>query len=157
MIKRLTAFFALAVLATFAFAGDKKHCQAGTEACAKEIVAKYRTHGWIGLDLENTGKEYFSKVTKVHPESPAAAAGFQEGDILVAINGVYLTAENKDSLKQIKQGFAVGKQVTYTVKRPSGKQKITATLVAPPDEVVAAWLGKHILSQHLEDVEVASN
>jgi putative serine protease PepD len=69
-------------------------------------------------------------VTSVSPNTPAAQAGFQPNDILVAVEGVNI--ENGETLGGLIQTKHVGDHVHFTVKRGSQTLTLTATLVERP-------------------------
>lgn len=160
-MKRTYLLFCAAVLFSLAgIAGEGKYaCSADAQECLNKMVQSYTNHGWLGIEMERLDEEkgYFSKITKVIADSPAYAAGFKTGDVLVAVNGVTLSSENEDAIKKIKHAMVAGKEVKYTVKRGYEKQQLTATLASPPEEVLARWVGGHLVKAHAEGVEVASN
>lgn len=135
----------------------KADCPEDMETCLTKMVAKYKAQGWFGIETEKLDEGYYAKVTKVIPGSPAEAAGMQAGDILLALNGVELKAENKEALKKVKQSLRVGAQATYTVKRQGGKAKVAVTLGEVPTEVMAAWIGYHMLEAHAPVRVAAAN
>ena len=145
---RTIAFLVIALVAVFAdraVAGGKdcaeKDKAAAAAATADQKAAEIAARGWLGL--ETTKDEAGTVAVKaVEAESPAEAAGFRAGDVLVAMNGIALTAENKEALKKVKSGFAVGRQVTYTVRRGAETRQIAATLAPVPAEVLARWMAK---------------
>ena len=157
-MKRLALLSAIAVICAVAvtgFAGDKECCKASTQECLDKMVAKYQQKGWLGVETEKTAEGHY-KVVKVADYSPAQRAGFLKGDILVALNGASLYAEDKSDLKKIKSSLAVGSKVSYTVKRDGQKQVVEATLANVPEQVMAQWIGEHMLDQHAH-IEVASS
>jgi predicted metalloprotease with PDZ domain len=172
-MKRITlpmlAAVLMAVGAASAFAGgeecDKKakaavkaakaDCGKSAEECLSAMAAKIQSKGWLGFETEKTAEGHY-KVVEVANYSPAQKAGFQKGDILVALNGASLYAEDKSELKKIKSSLAVGSKVTYTVKRDGQKEVVEATLVEVPQQVMAQWIGEHMLDQHAH-IEVASS
>jgi predicted metalloprotease with PDZ domain len=129
-----------------AVAGDK-HCTASTQECLNKMVAKIQQKGWLGVETDKAGNGRW-QVTKVYPDSPAAKAGFEAGDVLVSMNGVEMTADNKEALKKAKHAMGPGSDVTYVVKRQGGKVKLHAQLDHVPDAVVAEWVGKHMVADH---------
>lgn len=135
-----------------AIAGDHGDCEASAQECLNARAAKYAEHGWLGVELDKDGESGTYTVAAVMADSPAERAGFRAGDRLVAMQGIALTADNKKQLKAAKKGLAVGKQVTYTVKRGGEKQRLTATLGEVPREVLARWVGEHMLEHHVEGV-----
>ncbi|MES1211106.1 MAG: PDZ domain-containing protein [Acidobacteriota bacterium] len=117
---------------------------AGGENCAKEAhnrKAKLAAHGWLGIETDHpAGAQANPTVVEVASGSPAEKAGFRKGDVLVALNGVPLKAENKAKIKAAKAGCAVGKTVTYTIQRGGAQQTLTATLAPVPEDVLAKWV-----------------
>ena len=157
---------ALAALALPAFAGGAEceksakaaamaaksgGCTASKEECAK-YMADAKTHGWLGLEYDKTEAGVLA-IKKVVPGSPAAAAGFQPGDVLVALNGIELNDGNKDKLKAVKKDLWPGSTAKYTVKRDGKAQDLTATLGKMPDTVYQAMVDEHMK----EHVAVAAN
>src|SRR5688572_1076897 len=62
-------------------------CTATAQECLDHMVAKFDNKGWVGIELEKDKTTGTMTVTRVVPDSPAVEAGFQEGDVLVALNG----------------------------------------------------------------------
>jgi S1-C subfamily serine protease len=104
---------------------------------AHAAVAEKAKHGWLGLELDKSAAGYV--VTGVSADSPAAEAGFQKGDVLVAFNGIALTDANKDALKKAKAGLTVGSRVNYTISRAGAQRQVTAKLAEVPPQVLAQW------------------
>ncbi len=79
------------------------------------------------------------RVTEVIADSPAAKAGLQRGDIIVAVNEAPLSARNTlaDSLTWLKPGDVV----TLTIRRNDAEQKLQVTLGEHPNRQGAAFLG----------------
>ena len=133
----LALFLALSSLAAAGGENcDKAH--ASKTAKAKTAMHEKAKHGWLGLDVEKNASSAYV-VTGVRAGSPAEQAGFQEGDVLVAFNGIALTDANKEALKKAKMQNAVGKQVTYTISRGGSERQIAAILGKVPEEVLAEW------------------
>lgn len=151
------ALFALALSAPVALAGGGHHdCDKSAEECLNARAATYAKKGWLGIETEKNEHGGYT-VTAVTADSPAAEAGFEPGDVLVAMNGIALKAENKEKLHAAKKGLAVGEQVSYTVKRRSGKAELTATLSQVPRTVLAQWVGEHMLEYHVQGVIAQAN
>ena len=93
-------------------------------------------------------------VKRVVADSPAESAGFKSGDVLVALNGIKYEDKNKDALMAAKKSMAPGKQVAYTVSRDGQEKTITATLAPMPSEVLAQWIGHHMLD-HVDATAIA--
>ena len=118
------------------------------------MYQKLASSGWLGVEMAKSegGK---ATVKGVKPGSPAEAAGFQVGDVLVAINGVEISEANQAALKAAKKSLVAGSEGRYTVVRQGAKKTLTARLVAPPREVLAQWIGEHMIEDHVES-KVAS-
>jgi len=156
-MKRATWIVALVCVAMAmpaAAGGDKKPCSGDPQDCAKKIQAKSQGMGWMGIEFDVDKKGHF-KVTHVVPSSPAEAAGFEAGDVLLAINGAKVSTEDKTALKKMKS-LGPGAEVTYVVKRAGGKAELVATLGAVPDAVVAQWVDEHTKHHQAQKTKVAS-
>ncbi len=138
----------LALAVTPALAGGD-HCKGSPEDCVKKIHAKLSAKGWLGVETEKAADGRY-QVTVVVPGSPAEAAGFRPGDLLVAMNGVELNEANKEAISKVKHSLGPGSQVTYTVKRQGGKVELAATLSEMPRAQIAQYIGEHMLDQHVE-------
>ena len=134
-------------------AGDEQRCKASTQDCLNYMHANLEHRGWVGIEYD----EENDKVLRVIEGSPAEKAGFRKGDVMVAMNGVDISEENADALKKMKyEQMKPGNKVTYTVARAGMKKNIEVTLAAVPDEIIAQWVGKHMLEAHAEEIQIAS-
>jgi S1-C subfamily serine protease len=141
-MKRTIPLLVLALslaLASAAVAGGEKCAHDAKVAAAKTRKAELAAHGWLGIKTEKDAAGAY-RVTAVTANSPAAQAGFRTGDVLLALNGVALTDANHEAVHKAKGECAVGKQVTYKVRRDGAEKTITATLAPVPDAVLAQWL-----------------
>lgn len=146
-MKRIVPILAFALLLTFAgigLAGDGEHCDTDKAHAAKSHsaateakVAEWAKRGWLGVETEKADIGY--RITAVHAASPAEDAGFQAGDVLVAMNGVRLSADNKAAVKAEKKALRPGSEVAYTVVRDGSKRQLAATLAPVPETVLAEW------------------
>ena len=101
---------------------------AGGEKCDHEAHnAKMAAgaHGWLGIETDKA-----HTVVAVAAGSPAEKAGFQKGDVVLALNGAPLSDAAK--VKEAKAHCNIGKTVTYTIQRGGAQQTLTATLAAAP-------------------------
>lgn len=154
--KLLTTILPVIVAIGPVIAGDyAKKCTASTQECLNKMAEKMKKSGWVGveLDVEATGGKGY-KVEKVIPGSPAESAGIQPGDVLYALNGVTIAEENEEALKKVRKEWLPGQSVTYTIKRAGADRDVTLTLGAMPADVMAKWVGQHMI-EHAQ-VEVAS-
>ena len=141
----IAAFFALGA---FAVAGEKGHCTTPTGDCVKAMYQHMSHAGWLGIETDKNEKGLVT-IKAVVPDSPALAAGFQPGDVLLAINGVELKEANKEAIMKTKKSLVAGSQASYTVLRQGAKKTLSATLVAPPQSVLAQWIGEHVIAEHV--------
>lgn len=156
MLKRTVPYLAAACLAltvlfgaSLVFAGGGAACtEQHTQADYTKMAEKMAAYGYLGVEKEKNPAGAGYVVKSVAAGSPAATAGFRPGDVLVAMNGVRLAEENKDALYKVKSTLGPGKAVTYTVTRAGREQQLSATLAPVPREVLAQWLGEHVLDGH---------
>lgn len=156
-MKRLSGVFVVALVMLVAMnlsAGDKGNCESSGEDCLKKMQYKLQHQAWLGIEFDTTEDGYW-KITEVVPDSPAAKAGFESGDVLLAINGVKLSKENKKAVKEAFSKLEPGSEATYVVKRESGKVKLEATLGHVPENLQAKWIQEHMSKYHPE-TKVAS-
>ena len=132
-----------------AVAGDKGKCDGNPDDCVKAMKAKLAQKAWLGISYD-TGEDGRWVVTEVDPDSPAQKAGFEKGDVLLAIDGVEYSKENKTKLKEVFAKLAPGSEATYVVKRKGGKVKLQATLGHVPEDVQKKWIAEHLSKNHSE-------
>jgi C-terminal processing protease CtpA/Prc len=137
----------------FAGHGGKK-CSYGTQECLDHMAAKMKTGAWVGVELEHDEATGALTVKKVVPGSPAEASGIQPGDQLAAVNGIPINNKNEDALAKAKKEWKPGQNVNYTIKRNGQERQITVTLAAMPAEILARFIGQHMLEH--ATVEVAA-
>jgi len=117
------------------------------EDCKREI-AEAKNRGWLGLKLEK-GEDGSLTVLEVIPQSPAEKAGFREGDVLLALNGVTMNEENHEKLYAMKKKSRPGDSVTYSVRRGDRDQSISAVLGTMPADVYTAYASEH-MKEHVD-------
>lgn len=140
------------VVAVPAFAGGDKCTAADAQACLSHWSAS-KDKGWLGLEYDKTDATAI-KVKAITPGSPAAKAGFEVGDVLMALNGASFA--DKDAMKKAKGEWKAGQAVTYTVKRANAEKQISATLDKMPEQVFASMLGQHMIENHMAVATTAS-
>ena len=123
----------------------KKVCTEDLQTCVDNMVAKLEKKGWVGIEMDTDEATGGWVLTKVEPDSPALAAGLRKGDVLVAVNGVPYGTEDKQAWKKVKSSMTIGNTITYTVLRDGQKMKAEVTLERIPDDVMAKWIGRHVL------------
>ncbi|HEV8336308.1 MAG TPA: PDZ domain-containing protein [Candidatus Polarisedimenticolia bacterium] len=149
------AMLALLVVAALpALAGHEGHqkCTHTTQECLDAMASKMKNSGWVGVELEINEENYLMTVKKVVPNSPAEAAGIEVGDVLFALNGVKFAKENEEAIKQVKKDWQPGQTVTYTLKRNGLDKQVDVTLAPMPADVLAAWIGNHMMEHVSTDI-----
>ncbi|HPP73559.1 MAG TPA: trypsin-like peptidase domain-containing protein [Armatimonadota bacterium] len=112
---------------------------------AEDIIEQVVTQGrvivpWIGIAYISLTEEIASQfnlpvnqgiiVREVQPDSPAARAGLQTGDIITRIEGRQITGAS-DLQREIRRKN-VGDRMTFTVRRDGSTRTITVTLAERP-------------------------
>ena len=87
-------------------------------------------------DMPNAGMETQAVIMQVLPDSPAAAAGLQKGEVIVALNGEPLTdpAQLKEQIAQL----APGDEIVLTVRQPAQATAETDSDKTDSEEAVPA-------------------
>jgi predicted metalloprotease with PDZ domain len=152
----------LAILALFLFAslpalagGEHKKCPYPTQECLDHMATKMKDSGWVGIEMDVDETSHVMTIKRVVPGSPAETAGIQVGDVLYALNGVQISEDNEEALQKVRKDWKPGQKVTYTIKRNGLDKQVDLTLAPMPADVLAAWIGNHML-EHVS-TEVAEN
>ena len=77
-------------------------------------------------------------VTRVYPDSAAAAAGLEVGDVIVGVDGQRI--DDRDSLRNFEGLQAVGAKVTLDIRRDGKARQVSATLREQPRALGGASL-----------------
>jgi putative serine protease PepD len=87
--------------------------------------------GYLGVAMgDATGGQDGAVVQEVTPDSPAARAGLQAGDVVVSIDGK--AVQDRSELVAAIRGHKPGDKVTLVVVRGGNETTITATLTQRP-------------------------
>ena len=146
-----------AAISTPLLAGHGEKCSGDTQGCLNKMASNLKARGWIGIELDKneSGKLV---VQRVEQDSPAGEAGIQEGDVLLAMNGIEFNDENHEKLMVAKKELRVGKDMTYTVERAGcchkagGVKEVNVTLADIPEPVLAKWIGGHMVQHAVIEV-----
>jgi serine protease Do len=102
--------------------------------------------GWLGVHVQNVTEEIATSmglkepigalVAKVTPDSPAAAAGIEESDVILKFDGQPI--ENMRSLPRAVAATAIGKAVPIELMRKGQTVDVTVTVGRLPEEEEAA-------------------
>lgn len=89
----------------------------------------------FGVSFDDTA-DGVVRIAHVYPNSPAARAGIQVGDVLVGLNGQQIRGDWQGTVSQIR-GMSPGDELNLTVQRDGQEQQLNAEL-ATWDEAFAA-------------------
>ncbi len=146
-------------LATFAVAGGDKKVYADASEVLKsaaKMAEKMKAKGWIGLKFDATEDGRYA-VSEVIANSPAQEAGFQKGDVFLAVNGVEVSKSNKEGWAKLEKDMVIGAKVVCAVVRGDYKKKIKVTLGQMPEDMIATYVGYHVLNSQTQSEAVAKN
>ena len=116
-----------------------------------DVVAQLQAHGhvergYLGVNIQSITPEIASSlniaspkgaiVAEVVPGGPAATSGFQQGDVVVALNG--RTVEDSRDLTRHIASLPAGVSATFTIIRNGEQRDLTAKIGHRPDQRVAA-------------------
>ena len=155
MIRKATLLsLALALLvAVPAFSGgDHEKCTYKTQDCLNYMATKFKSNGWVGVEIDMDDKSKTLTIIKVIPGSPAEAAGMEPGDKWLAVNGVRYSDGDEEALKKAKKGWKPGQSVNYTIQRNGTDREVTLTLAPMPADVLAKFIGQHMLEHASTDI-----
>jgi S1-C subfamily serine protease len=110
-------------------------------AIADQLIATGKaTHAYMGVSTQpitpelqqqyNLSRSSGLLIAEVAPNSPAAAAGLQQGDIVIKVNGQDVT--DSAALAAMIRDMKPGDQVQVTIDRNGQEQTITVTLAERP-------------------------
>ncbi len=112
------------------------------QSVAKELMAKGRVRrSWLGLDAQPLFKRSPDKhgvlISGVIENSPAAKAGFKDGDLLLRLGSVATDVRFEEQMADLMwrlAGLPIGREVTAVVKRDG--QEVSLQVVPIEREVV---------------------
>jgi len=147
---------AAAFVAVAALAGDEPRCTMPLAECIEKISAHMKMTGWVGVELEVDEDAGTYRVTAVIPESPAEKGGIRPGDMLLEVNGTPISNRKGKTLEDARRDWKPGRSVTYTIKRGDVDRRITLTLAPMPADLMAKYIGRHVL-EHQANEEQTPN
>ncbi len=115
------------------------------------IVDQLKDHGnvsrgWLGVQIQNLTPDMASSlgvgnakgaiVASVVEDSPAAKAGFKQGDVILGMNGSEVD-DNRDLTRKVA-GLRAGEKADFSVLREGQKRNVVAVIAPRPDQVASA-------------------
>jgi len=118
----------------------------------RALALKLRQHGWLGLDrlqIIETEKGADLHVLKLDPAGPVAAAGFQEGDVILAIDRIDISTmpfrRAGVAIRQIFDGLRPGRPLHFRLRRGDSEVEIELTPPILRGYPLAGLLGSRLL------------
>lgn len=145
-----------AIAVSFSAMAGGENCKGAADDCLSKMQAKYAAKPWLGVEYDK-GEHGQYVIKKVHADSPAEAAGFQKGDVILTMDGVEYTKENKKALKAVWAETKPGSEVQYLVKRQGAKVELDATLAHVPVDLQKKWIAEHMKKSHPEYKVASTN
>jgi serine protease Do len=117
---------------------------------AKGIIDQLRQsgkveRGWLGVAVQGVTPELAESfglaepmgalISGVSPDGPAAKAGIERGDVIVAFNGISISDSHQ--LPAIVAGAPLGKPADVTVLRDGKRLELVAKIARQPDDLGA--------------------
>jgi putative serine protease PepD len=95
------------------------------------VAGREVRYAYLGVSVESTtGDVTGARVTSVRTGTPAASAGLEEGDVVVAIDG--RTIGTADALRSAVAGKQPGEQLELTIVRDGDRRTVRAELAERP-------------------------
>ena len=90
------------------------------------------THGWLGLTADDAKDRAGAAITAVLPDSPAAAAKLEVGDVITQAGGQFIGGFDDlvAEWRRHRPGDTI--QVAYRRARSSSSHEVAVTLTGPP-------------------------
>lgn len=152
MRSMIVALLGVALAAPAMAGGKYGKCEQTTQACLDEMSASLKHRGWVGIEMDQDEESGAMTVNRVVAGSPAESAGFQQGDVLKAVNGIEFGEKNEAKLKGLREVMTPGATVKYTVERAGKSVDLDIKLAELPPQVMAQWVGMHMLEHTKVDV-----
>jgi len=152
MKKQIVVFLLALAVAIPAVAGGAR-CDGSKEEVAM-MKTKLANKAWLGVKYDKTDDGYYT-IKSVQDGSPADQAGFQEGDLLLTMEGVKYTKANKAAIKKVWSTLEPGSDVDYMVKRDGAKVNLDARLAHMPVDLQEKYIAEHMEKAHPEQQYVA--
>jgi S1-C subfamily serine protease len=144
----MTAALVLTTSPLLASVEEEKSCPAKVDDCVRQMKEDLAKRGWVGINMEVDEQAGGVVLTRVFSDSPGERAGLRVGDLLTSLNGVPYDEANEEELKKEYMAFRPGGTATFGIERGSEALEITVTLAPLPEEILAKWIGEHVLHAH---------
>ncbi|MDE1938845.1 MAG: DegQ family serine endoprotease [Alphaproteobacteria bacterium] len=117
----------------------------------RQVVAQLQAHGrvtrgWLGVQIQSVTPDMAASlgmsqpkgaiVASIVPGSPAAKAGFEQGDVVTAINGKQVE-DSQDLTRRVAE-LTAGKKAGFSVLRDGGSKTLDVTIGQRKEDQVAS-------------------
>ncbi|MBV9330489.1 MAG: DegQ family serine endoprotease [Alphaproteobacteria bacterium] len=117
----------------------------------RDVVGQLESHGrvargWLGVSIQSITPDIAASlgikeakgaiVASVVPDGPAAKAGFQQGDVVLAINGKPVE-DNRDLTRRVA-ALPAGSRATFTLTRQGSIKTVSVQIAQRKDEQLAS-------------------
>ncbi len=87
-------------------------------------------HAYLGVALDDSASPLGAQIAQVNPNTPAAAAGLQTGDVVTAVGDKAISSG--DALRQAVEGRSPGDKLELTIVRNGTTEHVTVKLATRP-------------------------
>lgn len=159
---RIQLAIGTALIAAAVVPGASAQVVVTPRARAAQVVRANPGGAYLGIgvsDIDAEGAKRLNlkeargvEITKVDENSPAAKAGFKEGDVVLEYNGQ--PVEGGEQLARLVRETPIGRQVKIGVSRSGSMQNLSATIEASkgPQVYIAGNAPVAIPEMHIPDV-----
>jgi hypothetical protein len=123
-------------------------CPSKASECARRMTEHFGLRGWVGITPDIDPENGVITISKVFTESPAARAGFREGDVVRGFNGFDYNDGNAEAFERAYDSFRPGATVIFNVVRDGEPVDIEVHLEPIPDAILEDWIRQHAVEFH---------
>jgi len=146
MRTRSVGLLVAAVLAlTPLAAGEKEKCTHPVEDCLEYIRTTMKNSGWVGVLLDYDKAAGGWTLTEIIADSPAEDVGLQAGDVLFAANGVRADGERSEAMWKAHKKTKAGDMAIWEIRRDGAEKRMEIVLAPMPADLLAKYIGEHLL------------
>jgi ketosteroid isomerase-like protein len=114
----------------------------------EEMAGALRKRAFVGLDGEWDDSVGGYRVSAFAEGTTAEDAGVRVGDVLIEINGIPLT--DREASRADAANRLPGREAEITVLREGSELRMTVTLMAATEKLVAEEIGRFLLENYLD-------
>jgi predicted metalloprotease with PDZ domain len=146
MAHRISRLVIVASLAAATLLAEEPKCNGAARECEQQIRHMLSGRRYFGATI--TDHTPGLVVKSVHENSPAAKAGLQPGDRLIAFNGKSLTQATGREFKQLIADARETGRIMMIIARGTVYKRIEARLEPYTKEQIAKIVAAHVSQSH---------